>query len=83
VRDRTRLGFLTSDVLPHFPNSVTTVPLEAWDSTIHTLDVGQIKFAHLGATQKLIGMVSTLEVAVAEAAVALARYRATQRNAIH
>ena len=66
VLDRTRLGFLTTDVSPHFPNSVTVAPIEELHSTIHTLDTAQIKYMHLGATQHLIQAVSTLESEVTE-----------------
>jgi hypothetical protein len=84
VLDRTRLGFLTSDVSPHFPNSVTIAPIEELHSTIHTLDTAQIKYTHLGATQHLIQAVSTLEAEVAELQEFrdLLRHTATQRNAI-
>ena len=84
VLDRTRLGFLTSDVSPHFPNSVTIAPIEELHSTIHTLDTAQIKYTHLGATQHIIQAVSTLEAEVAELQEFrdLLRHTATQRNAI-
>ena len=73
TRDRTRLGFLTTDVSEHFPKSITNVDL--WGSSIQTLDMTQIKYAHLGATQRLIQEVSTLEAAIEDL-----RHRATQRN---
>ena len=88
VRDRTRLGFLTSEVKPLFPNSIRNVPFEhSWaaNSTIETLDVSQIKYAHLGATQHLIHQVSTMEAAAAELNSVLDNLRrlATQRNVVH
>jgi hypothetical protein len=86
VRDRTRLGFLTTEVAEHFPKSVTTIPFEhAWTSSIQTLDTNQIKYAHLGATQQLIQEVSTLEAQVAELdrLRKILRLAATQRNVIH
>lgn len=88
VRDRTRLGFITTEVSPIFPRSVTAIPFEeVWapSSTIHTLDTAQIKYAHLGATQYLMQEVSTLEAAVAEldSLRGALRRLATQRNVIH
>ena len=87
VRDRSRLGFLTSEVAPVFPNSISRIPFEhSWaNSTIETLDTSQIKYAHLGATQHLIQEVSTLEAMAAELAHAreVLRRLATQRNVIH
>jgi hypothetical protein len=55
-----RLGFLTTEVAPHFPHSISLVECEA-SHPFQTLDVTQIKAAHLGATQQLIAKVSTLE----------------------
>jgi hypothetical protein len=87
VRDRSRLGFLTSEVAPVFPNSISRIPFEhSWaNSTIETLDTSQIKYAHLGATQHLIQQVSTLEATAKEQRHLLDRLRrlATQRNVIH
>ena len=59
-----RLGLLTTEVAPHFPHSI--LPVEApcaGIGTTHfqTLDITQVKAAHLGATQQLICQVSTLE----------------------
>ena len=63
VRDTHRLGFLTSEVAPQFPNSITSrASTEPWaPSTINTLDTTQILYSHLGMTQGLIQSVSTLE----------------------
>jgi hypothetical protein len=84
VRDRNRLGFLTSEVSTIFPHSVTPIPFEhAWaPSTVNTLDLGQIKYSHLGATQSLIHQISSMEAEVAELQEVL-RSLATQRNVIH
>ena len=85
TRDRTRLGFLTSEVLTRFPNSVTTIPFEhSWASSIQTLDTAQIKYTHLGATQQLMQQVSTLEseVAALDSLRKILRLKATQRNVI-
>jgi sugar lactone lactonase YvrE len=71
VQDRNRLGFLTTEVAPHFPKSIQ--PLES----TNTLETGQIKYAHFGTTQKLMEEVSTLE-----AEFDLIARQATQRNVI-
>jgi hypothetical protein len=88
VHGAPRLGFLTREVEPFFPRSITSIPFEeVWaPSTIQTLDLAQIKFAHLGATQYLMQRISSLETAVGELAAlkeSLLRRMATQRNAIH
>ncbi len=86
VHDRTRLGFLTSEVAPFFPNSVSCIPFEhTWAaSSIQTLDTAQIKYAHLGTTQLLIEEVSTLEAQVVEldSLRKIMRMMATQRNVV-
>jgi hypothetical protein len=71
VQDVKRLGFLTSDVKPHFPKSIskvhTSAPFLAEDpSTLFTvghesLDSAQIRMAHLGATKALLSLIETLE----------------------
>ena len=71
VQDRNRLGFLTTEVVPHFPKSIH--PLES----TNTLETGQIKYAHFGTTQKLMAEVSSLE-----AEFELIARQATQRNVI-
>jgi len=83
VDDAPRLGFLTREVAPYFPHSVTTIPFEqAWaPSSIQTLDMAQIKFAHLGATQHLMREVSSMEAELEELTSSLRRM-ATQRNAV-
>jgi sugar lactone lactonase YvrE len=64
VRDKHRLGFLTSEVAPYFPKSVTRVATDAWVSSIDTLDMGQIKYAHLGVTQHLLKTIEAMEAEV-------------------
>ena len=83
VRDRRRLGFLTTEVAEHFPNSVH--PTVIMDSTFQTLDTAQIKYAHLGTTQRLIQEVSILEERVQGLVLARDALRrvSTQRNVIH
>jgi hypothetical protein len=82
-----RIGFLTSEVAPYFPKSVTTTPFEySWGpSTIQMLDTTQVKFLHLGATQHLAQQVSTLETTAAllEETCSTLRAVATQRTASH
>lgn len=77
VRDKRRLGFLTSEVAGHFPNSIsrTSIATEAaWSpSTIETLDTSQIKYAHLGVTQHLMSIVGYLEAEVASLRAILAQ----------
>jgi hypothetical protein len=83
LRDRRRLGFLTTEVSKEFPKSITATDL--WSSTIQTLDTTQIKYAHIGATKQLMEQVSTLEGSVAELVQIrnLLRLAPTQRNVIH
>ena len=80
VHDRRRLGFLTTEVAEHFPNSIHRTSV--LDSTFQTLDTAQIKYAHFGTTQRLIQEVSTLEGQVEEL-VGTLRRASTQRNVIH
>jgi hypothetical protein len=73
--DRHRLGFLTTDVAPFFPKSVQPVHTEG--GAFNTLDIGQIKLAHYGVTQRLQQSISTFEAEVATLRTVLA-----QRNAV-
>jgi hypothetical protein len=63
LTDSHRLGFLATDLLPHFPKSVkaseTLFPQE--QSSILTIDTSQVDMAHLGATKYLLKKVETLE----------------------
>jgi hypothetical protein len=83
VRDRRRLGFLTTEVAEYFPNSVS--PAAFLDSTFQTLDTTQIKYAHFGTTQRLLQEVSSLEGHVQGLLLARDALRrvSTQRNVIH
>jgi hypothetical protein len=85
LKDTTRLGFITREVAAYFPKAVSQTPFEHWASTIETLDVTQIKYTHLGATQKLIHEVSTMEAHLAELVKMRDSLRllATQRNVMH
>jgi sugar lactone lactonase YvrE len=80
VKDIHRLGFLTTDVAPAFPNSVTALRNEehAWISSRSGLDTAQLKYNHYGVTQHLMGLVSTLEWEVEH----VARSIVAQRNTI-
>jgi hypothetical protein len=64
LSDAHRLGFLTTEVSPHFPNAVREreFPVEeSWaPSTIQMLDDSQIRYAHLGATKELMERVKFL-----------------------
>jgi sugar lactone lactonase YvrE len=56
-----RLGFLTTEVAPHFPHSLHDTSLPEWPSPFQTLDVSQIKAAHMGATKALVERIRRLE----------------------
>uniref|UniRef100_A0A6C0JY89 Peptidase S74 domain-containing protein n=1 Tax=viral metagenome TaxID=1070528 RepID=A0A6C0JY89_9ZZZZ len=59
--DRHQVGVLTTEVEALFPKMINTVEPEYLGlSTLQTVDRGQLKFAHLGATQRLIQKVSTI-----------------------
>jgi hypothetical protein len=80
VNDAHRLGFLTTDVSPAFPKSVTALGNQehAWISSTQGIDTTQLKYNHYGVTQHLMGLVSTLESEVAQ----IARSIVAQRNTI-
>jgi sugar lactone lactonase YvrE len=80
VKDMHRLGYLTTDVAPFFPQSVERLACDehTWMSSTRGLDTTQLRFAHYGVTQHLMGLVSTLESEVEE----LARSIVAQRNTI-
>lgn len=63
VQDTKRLGFLATDLLPHFPKSVhashTLFP--ELSTSLLSIDTSQIDMAHLGATKYLIQEVERLE----------------------
>ena len=59
--DRHQIGVLTSEVSEIFPEIVNSVePAHLGMSSLNTIDRGQLKFAHLGATQRLIQKISSL-----------------------
>jgi len=63
VQDTHRLGFLATDLLPHFPKSVhnsdTLYP--EFSTSLLTIDTSQVEMAHLGATKYLMEEVAKLE----------------------
>jgi hypothetical protein len=86
VQDRHRLGFLTTDVTPLFPNSVTPCgTVMPWNaSTFDTLDMTQIKMTHFGVTKNLIEFMTVLEkeVSTVHAEIQLRRSVAQRNNAL-
>jgi len=88
TRDLHRLGFLTTEVAQHFPKSVSRCATGGPLSSFQTLDMGQIKYAHLGATKALLEAVRELEEQVEEleraksSILATAAASATQRKAL-
>jgi len=67
ISDTRRLGFLATDLLPHFPKSVQASEsvFPALSSSLLTIDTAQIEMAHLGATKYLMAEVERLEALLA------------------
>jgi len=63
ISDTSRLGFLATDLLPHFPKSVHTSDsvFPFLSTPLMTIDTAQIEMAHLGATKYLMSEVERLE----------------------
>jgi hypothetical protein len=63
IGDTRRLGFLATDLLPHFPKSVHTSDsvFPALSTPLMTIDTAQVEMAHLGATKYLMAEVERLE----------------------
>jgi hypothetical protein len=63
VSEEPRLGFLATDLLPHFPKSVhvSDTLFPAFSKELMTIDTSQIDMAHLGTTKYLIQEVARLE----------------------
>ena len=63
ISDSSRLGFLATDLLPHFPKSVHTSDsvFPGLSTPLMTIDTAQIEMAHLGATKYLMSEVERLE----------------------
>ena len=66
-----RLGFLATDLLPHFPKSVhkSDTIFPAMSTSLMTIDTAQVEMAHLGATkyimEELVRMESLVEKVMA------------------
>jgi hypothetical protein len=63
VSEEPRLGFLATDLLPHFPKSVhvSDTLFPSFSKELMTIDTSQVDMAHLGTTKYLIGEVIRLE----------------------
>jgi hypothetical protein len=63
VSEDPRLGFLATDLLPHFPKSVhiSDTLFPAFSKELMTIDTSQIDMAHLGTTKYLMQEVARLE----------------------
>jgi hypothetical protein len=63
VSNTSRLGFLATDLLPHFPKSVhvSDTLFPEFSKDLMTIDTSQIDMAHLGTTKYLIEEVRRLE----------------------
>jgi hypothetical protein len=68
VKDTHRLGFLATDLLPHFPKSVhaSDSVFPEFSTSLLTIDTSQVEMAHLGATKYLIQEVERLEALLLE-----------------
>jgi hypothetical protein len=62
IKDTYRLGCMTTEVKPHFPKSVSLSPT----TEAETLDIAQIKYAHIGTTKALMDTVRNLENQIEE-----------------
>ena len=58
-----RLGFLATDILPHFPNSVqpSDTIFPELSTSLLTIETSQIEMAHIGATKYLLQEIQRLE----------------------
>ncbi len=58
-----RLGFLATDLLPHFPKSVheSDTVFPAMSTSLLTIDTAQVEMAHLGATKYIMEELERLE----------------------
>jgi len=68
ISDNHRLGFLATDLLPHFPKSVhaSDSVFPAFSTSLLTIDTAQVEMAHLGATKYLMAEVERLEGILAQ-----------------
>ena len=67
IGEEERLGFLATDLLPHFPKSVHTSDnlYPALSTPLMTIDTAQVEMAHLGATKYIMAELDRLEALVA------------------
>jgi len=67
IGEEERLGFLATDLLPHFPKSVHTSDslYPALSTPLMTIDTAQVEMAHLGATKHIMAELDRLEALVA------------------
>ena len=82
LNDTTRMGFITREIAPIFPKSIQTTPFQDWLPSIETLDISQIKYSHIGATQYIMQEISSMESYILDLRSSL-RCAATQRNVMH
>jgi len=63
VADTYRLGFLATDLIPHFPKSVhmSDTIFPEFSTSLLTIDTSQVEMAHIGATKYLFREVERLE----------------------
>lgn len=63
IGDHERLGFLATDLLPHFPKSVheSDTVFPAMSTPLLTIDTAQVEMAHLGATKYIMEELERLE----------------------
>ena len=68
IGDESRLGFLATDLLPHFPKSLHTSDtlFPSLSTSLLTIDTAQVEMAHLGATKYMMAELERLEKIVAE-----------------
>jgi len=63
VPNTARLGFLATDILPHFPKSVhvSDTIFPEFSTSLLTIETSQIEMAHIGATKYLLKEIERLE----------------------
>lgn len=63
ITQEERLGFLATDLLPHFPKSVheSDTVFPAISTPLLTIDTAQVEMAHLGATKYIMEELERLE----------------------
>jgi hypothetical protein len=64
IGEEDRLGFLATDLLPHFPKSVrkSDIVFPAMSTSLLTIDTTQVEMAHLGATKYIMAELERLEM---------------------